>query len=269
MAPLRRIAAFALTWTLIAAACDDRNPQASESSPPAAPSVESSETETPISTPTPSLEPVASALDRCPGAVATLEGGDLDRSGSLIGEVNGDGVTDEVRLIVDPGAEVGCQAWVTVTSEAGEGLAASIEEKDFVFGLDLPALERLVSLDNRAGDEILVRVQSGASTQFFVLFTAVDGEPARVQISRKGKEVPFIFASGGSVGHLDAADCMSDLLVVSRAVLKGDRYRVRRSFYSPGPVLRAERREHALVDGKGLNEFPEFAPTPLNSCVLP
>jgi hypothetical protein len=268
----RRIAAWAVGVALLTAACDDGGTEVADAPPSPiveSPSIESSEPETPALTATPSLEPVASALGRCPDAAATVANGELDESALLAGEVDGDGVTDAVGLIVEPSADPRCQAWVVVTSDDDGGLAAPVEEEDLVFDLGLPALERLVSVDNRAGDEILIRVRSGASTQFFVLFTAVDGEPTQVQMAARGSEVPFTFASGGSVGHLDAADCRDDLLVVSSAVLKGNRYLVRRTLYSPGPVLRPKRKERALVRGKELNQFPEFRATPLNSCVLP
>jgi hypothetical protein len=263
-------------------ACDSGEPAASPGSPPsqrpaetprpATPTADASEPgpETPDTNVTPAPEPSESLPNQCPKEWGILADGNLAQPRSLTGEVDGDGVTDEIRLVVDRKAKPGCQAWVVVATDGGD-IAAPIEEEDLPFDLGLPALERLVPVDNRAGDEVLIRIHSGASTQFFGLFTAVDGELRRVLIIRKdeGPPVALSLPSGGSVGHFDAADCARDRVVISSAVLKGDRYKVKRSFYSPGPVLRGRSTEQKLVAAKGMNDFPEFAATPLGSCVLP
>jgi hypothetical protein len=253
---------------LVAAGCDADEPAStgSHSSSSASPTPEASQTETA----SPEQSPSASPSSACPNESATLADDALIRPGSLPGDVDGDGVSDETRLVVEPEADPKCQAWVTVSSSGAE-LVAAIEEEDLLLDMGLPALERLVALDNRAGDEILVRLRAGASTEFFALYTAVEGVLQRVRIfrDRASAPSPFTLASGGSVGHLDATDCARDLVVVSSAVLKSDRYRVTRSFFTPGPVLLGESTQRATVRPNKLTEFPEFGATPLGSCVLP
>jgi hypothetical protein len=256
------------TAALLAAGCSGDETASSDSAGAdrASPQSEPSETTTPSPTP----ERPASPQSACSNESATLADNALIRPGSLHGDVDGDGVADEIRLVVDPKADPKCQAWVTVSSSGGK-LAAAVDEEDLPLDLGMPALERLVALDNRAGDEVLIRLRAGASTEFFTLYTVVDGALQRVRIFRDGKSAPapFTLASGGSVGHLDAADCARDLVVVSSAVLKGDRYRVTRSFFAPGPVLLGESTQRKRVRPNKLAEFPEFPATPLGSCVLP
>jgi hypothetical protein len=262
------IALLVAAAALLGAGCDGDEPAStgSHSSHGASPTPEASQTEAA----SPEQSPSAPPASACPNESATLADDALIRPGSLHGDVDGDGVADEIRLVVDPKADPKCQAWVTVSSSGGE-LATAIDEEDLLLDLGMPALERLVALDNRAGDEVLIRLRAGASTEFFTLYTVVDGTLQRVRIFRDGKGVPapFTLASGGSVGHLDAADCARDLVVVSSAVLEGDRYRVTRSFFTPGPVLLGESTQRKMVRPNKLAEFPEFASTPLGSCVLP
>lgn len=249
------------------AACNDDDPApASAPESQSAPSGTPTESPAAPATPDPTTSPEP---PRCSNQEAAIADPELGRPDSLSGDVDGDARVDDVRLVVDPGAQPGCQAFVSVATETGL-LAAPFEEDDLLFDLGLPALERLVPVDNNAGDEILVRVRSGASTQFYGLFTATDGQLHRVQVKGPGTTVVPDFASGGSVGHLDAVDCANDRVVVTSAVLGGDRYyKVERSFYLPGPVLREEKRERMRVRAKGLNRFPEFAGSPFGSCVLP
>jgi hypothetical protein len=262
------IALLVAAAALLGAGCDGDEPAStgSHSSHGASPTPEASQTEAP----SPEQSPSAPPASACPNESATLADDALIRPGSLHGDVDGDGVADEIRLVVDPKADPKCQAWVTVSSSGGE-LATAIDEEDLLLDLGMPTLERLVALDNRAGDDVLIRLRAGASTEFFTLYTVVDGTLRRVRIFRDGKGVPapFTLASGGSVGHLDAADCARDLVVVSSAVLEGDRYRVTRSFFTPGPVLLGESTQRKMVRPNKLAEFPEFASTPLGSCVLP
>jgi hypothetical protein len=247
-------------------ACNDDDPATSAPESQSAPSRTPTETPAAPSTPDPTTRPES---PRCSNQEAAIADPELVRPDSLSGDVDGDARTDDVRLVVDPGGRPGCQAFVGVATETGL-LAAPFEEDDLLFDLGLPALERLVPVDNNAGDEILVRVRSGASTQFYGLFTATDGQLHRVLVKKgAGTTVVPDFASGGSVGHLDAVDCANDRVVVTSAVLGGDRYKVERSFYLPGPVLREENRERKRVRAKELNRFPEFAGSPFGSCVLP
>jgi hypothetical protein len=230
-------------------------------------------TERPDSEPSPGESPSAGepstggGAANCPEASKTIANEELVRPGSLQADVDGDGKTDEVRLVVDPEAKPGCRAWVTVSTSAG-WIAAPIDEEDLPLDLGLPALDRPVAFDTRAGAEVLVRLRAGASTEFFAVYTVVEGELRRVSIihGNESAPAPLTLASGGSVGHFDAVDCSDDLIVMSRAVLKRNRYRVTRSFFTPGPVLLGESTVRERVGGGALGRFPEFAATPLGSC---
>ena len=79
-----------------------------------------------------------------------------------------------------------------------------------------------------------------------------------------------IFGTGGSVGHLDAVDCIEGQIVVSTAVPSGEsvEYRVKRLGYAlQGLVLaRSGPPQRDRVDADELDGYPEFVNSPLGSC---
>jgi hypothetical protein len=242
-----KAALFLFAPALLLSACGDGRATSAPESP--APAATASQTPGP----------------ECANEIAALGDRELFRPDPLDGDVDGDGSADEVRLVIDRAARPGCQAFVAVSTATGR-LSAAIAEPNLLFDLGLPSLTALVPVDDRAGNEILVLIEAGASTQFFGLFTAAEQELQRVVIERGNNAVGIAFASGGSVGHLDAVDCIGDRVVISSAVPKGDRYRVRRTFYSKGVVLVQEDEERLVVDTKELAAFPEFQSTPFGNC---
>ena len=195
--------------------------------------------------------------------------------GRLSGELDDDGVPDEVFLVVDEAGEPSCQAFVVVASE-GSLRSAPIEVPDIPFGMGFPRLISLPLIDDRPGAEIVIGVAAGASTQFAAVYTAIDG--AIVQVVREGATAPQenLLAFGGSVGHQDAFDCAPEMgegvVVVSEAapVGGGERFRyVRRFFASPTPgemTEEPELREEGTIRFNRFDSLHEFPNAPFGSC---
>jgi hypothetical protein len=251
---MTKAASLVFATALMLSACDGGGSTSASESP-------ASQT----TTETPEPEAAAPPQRECANETSALADRELFRPDPLDGDVDGDGSADEVRLVVDRSARPGCQAFVAVSTATGR-LSGAIAEPNLLFDLGLPSLTALVAVDDRAGDEILVLIEAGASTQFFGLFTAAEQELHRVAVERGKNAADLTFASGGSVGHLDAVDCIGDRVVISSAVPKGDRYRVRRTFYSKGVVLAQEDEERLVANTKELAAFPEFQSTPFGNC---
>lgn len=203
---------------------------------------------------------------RCRNAPAVAVDSEAARPGRLAGDVDGDGSTDQVRLAVDPRARPGCRAFVVVRT-AGGRLVAPIEERDLQTALGFPALDSLVGVDDRAGDEIVVRVTAGASTEFAGLFTIVDGELRRVRLDGPHGS---LFPSGGSAAHLEASNCGPDgQVVIATATARDGNYVVERRFYlfdGVRLVKNDSRTERHRVSPDELASLPEFRTPPFSLC---
>jgi hypothetical protein len=78
-----------------------------------------------------------------------------------------------------------------------------------------------------------------------------------------------MFPTGGSVGHLEASDCMGAArVVISLAVPGGDGYDLRRSFYavSDARFTRDGVEKIRLDDQQDLEAYQEFIATPFGTC---
>jgi hypothetical protein len=143
-----------------------------------------------------------------------------------------------------------------------------------------PTLNSLIQLDFEPGEEIVVNLEAGASTQFVGVFKLTADGIERITIEGRGPG-PFaqeiaqenLFPFGGSVGHLEAVDCLNPaLIVMSAATPKGnsaDRYKVERRFFRlEGTVLslQPEANEVHEVEGLTVDSFREFAGSPFLSC---
>jgi hypothetical protein len=195
-------------------------------------------------------------------ADASLRAGDPQR-----GDVDGDGAAETVSVYYDPQGQLGCQAFVAV--ESGDGVVAGpLETWRGEFGLPMPTLNKLVDVDGEEGDEVVVNMGAGASTQFVGIVVADGAVLRQVTTDVPGQAVPGLLGFGGSVGHLEAVDCAPDgAVVASIATPAGDAYRVVRTFYRfAGAELIRDERQVERVAIEQIDRFPEYASSPFGSC---
>ena len=180
-----------------------------------------------------------------------------------LADIDGDGTDDEVGLHLDFEAPTGCQAFLAVEA-GGRRTVEPIWLVGAAGGLPQPSLYSFSDLDGRQGYEIVVNEASGASTQFAAAYGWQNGDlvPIVLPDTENG-----LFAFGGSVGHIEAADCSPEAdIVVSRAVpaagrdaLRNNRYQVRRTIYSfVEGGLKKETAELTEIPLEELDQFPEF-----------
>lgn len=239
------MAALVLAVCLVFVACsDDRAPGVAEST----------------GTPAPEYA--------CPNQEAVIEDVSLRSGNPQTGDVDGDGESDTVSVHYDPEGTVGCQGFVVVEAAAGGALSAALETWRGEYGLPMPTLNDLADVDGEGGEEIVVNMGAGASTQFVGL-VVVDGSVLRqVTTAVPGQVAPGLLGFGGSVGHLEAVDCApGGGVVASFATPAGDVYRVERTFYDfAGSELIREDREVERVRVQQIDRFPEYAASPFGSC---
>lgn len=193
----------------------------------------------------------------------------FDRDGarttdSLTGDVDGDGDDDEVTVVVAPEGEPGCRAFLIVRGE--QTLVAAVEVlDDSVIRLGLPTPQMLAEIDGEPGAEIAVKVHVGASTEFAALFTVADSRLVQMSIASSPDD---LVALGGSVTHVEGADCRPDgSLVVAEAVPRGRRYAVTRTVLrAEGGALVVAAEKRRTVRSRDLDSVPEFAGLPFGSC---
>ncbi len=196
---------------------------------------------------------------------------------SLEGDVDGDGITDSVSLAFDPAAPEGCAAFVAV--DFVEGIAAApVWEVGPEGGLPQPRLHGLTDIDGQPGDEVLVDEAAGASTQFVGAFAFVDGDLERITAAEGITDQPGafedLFPYGGSVGHVEAAGCVGDRIVVSVATPSSEQdeasegiYLVKRHiFVVEDAELEEVETDRAEVPIDQLDRFPEFSSSPFGNC---
>jgi hypothetical protein len=232
----------------------------------AGPTTASHETRTPLASMTPPSPTFTSGCKNEHSLSSTAR----FQPGALVGDVDGDGGRDTVRIALDRGAPRGCQAFIVARSE-NASLVAPISAWDPTAGLTAPHLNSLAQINGAAGDEIVIDAAEGASTQFEDVFTFENG--VLVPMTVQGAPFTGSFAYGGSVGHLDGVACAPDgTIVISSATPKGfsgRRYAVVRRFFRPdGSVLRFEptRTRHRLVSPAALVRLPEFTGGPFAGC---
>ena len=187
---------------------------------------------------------------------------------SLKGDVDGDGSDDTVSIVVDLSGEPGCLAFIVIESTRGVN-SAPIDQEGMSTDVGFPALVSLVNIDGEPGVDVLMNMVAGASTQFAGVFTAPRGVPTRLRFEQP-TEFGDLFPSGGSVGHLEASDCIGPgAIVISTATPKEDDYRVTRTAYVvvDGKLTPQEEGvETARISIDQLDRFPEFAASPFGSC---
>jgi hypothetical protein len=226
----------------------------------------SSDSPNPSTAPSPNQRSTpARAEPNCPNQDVTTSSIGSVPAESLAGDVDGDGADDTVFLAVDPEGPEGCRAFVVADTGTGR-LAEEVSDPDISFDLGLPTLEGTMQIDGRPGDEIIVRIMTGASTLFVGLFTVLDGELERVKVAGDS-EFGDLFPSGGSVGHLEGSDCTEDGIVVTVALPKERGYEVTRSFYTLDDArAKPGERDVSYVWPRNLDKFPELAGPPFTHC---
>ncbi|HEX2196719.1 MAG TPA: hypothetical protein VHJ76_07310 [Actinomycetota bacterium] len=212
--------------------------------------------------------PAPPAVDpACPNQEAVVGDASLRAGTPASGDVDGDGEPEEVAIHVDPDGPAGCLAFVVAESSGGS-LAGPLETWREDFGLPVPTINTLVDVDGEPGDEVVVNMGIGASTQFVGIVTARDG--ALVQVTTRGLEDAGegVFGFGGSVGHVEAVDCTGSGEVVSSfAAPAGKRYRVERRYLDfDGTKLVFDRREVERIAIEELDRLPEYPASPFGSC---
>jgi hypothetical protein len=185
------------------------------------------------------------------------------------GDVDGDGDAEDVAIYYDPAGELGCQGFVVAESSDGT-LSAPLETWRGEFGLPMPTLNALVDLDGEPGDEVVVNMGAGASTQF-VGIVVKDGAVLRqvtTDVTGGSGVAPGMLGFGGSVGHIEAVDCFPGGRVISSfATPARDVYRVERTVYDfAGPELVPDDQDVERVPVERIDRFPEYAASPFGSC---
>jgi hypothetical protein len=220
---------------------------------------------TPLATPSsaPSLQP---SEEVCPDQEEIATDPKARVGGTLSGDVTGDGTDDEVA-IASGSNDPECGTFVVV--ETGDQVfSAPLVQEGALFGNGFPRLGSLVRVDEVPGAEIVVDVLAGASTSFTAMFGFGTGGLSRYTIEGRDAYADM-FPSGGSVGHLEATDCMGAArVVVSLAVPNGDGYRLRRTFFvvHEGTLTDDAVEKIDLDDQQDLEAYQEFNATPFGTC---
>jgi hypothetical protein len=187
--------------------------------------------------------------------------------GTVNGDVDGDGRPE--RIGVDRRG-TSCRFRHTVRSPRGE-LEAQLSETACMGGL--PRVKDVAAVDRRPGQEIIVDVWRGASTEFAALWTV---RRSSLQQLRFQECCNGSFPYHGSVGHDDRVDCVAGkpgVIVSSSARVvasRGTRERlaVARSFYriSGSTLTKIRSERHRIVTRSG-PPYPEWRePQPFPSC---
>ena len=203
----------------------------------------------------------------CPNQEAVVADPSLRTGNPESGDVDGDGDEETVAVYYDPDGEVGCEAFVVGSSE-DTTIAGALETWRGEFGLPMPTLNALVDVDAEPGDEIVVNMGAGASTQFVGIVIAEGPVLRQVTTDVPGQAAPGMFGTGGSVGHLEAVDCApGGGVIMSIALPDRDVYRVERTVFDfAGAELVRDDRDVERVPVEEIDRFPEYAASPFGSC---
>ena len=228
--------------------------------------------------PTTSASPTSTAVAAsCPNEAAVAEDPARRTGTSIQADVNGDGSSDRIALASDPEGDDDCTTFVVVELGGGGTASAPVWEIGPEGGLPQPRLHGVTDIDGRAGGEVLVDEAAGASTQLVGAFVFVDNDLRRVTVDGTLTEVSGgsyedLFPYGGSVGHVEAVDCVDEQVVVSVATPRTTSgaepdYVVERRFFTfDGAELLSEETERSPVTIDELNRYPEFGSGPFASC---
>lgn len=227
----------------------------------------------------PSPPPLPSQTPVCPNQRAAIDDERLREDGDLTGDVDGDGADDDIFIVTDRSGALGCKSFLVVDTGSAR-LSVPADPSEAERALPVPSLSSLVEIDRDPGAEVIVNIETGASTQLVGAFTVHAGILKRITIEGEGPG-PFsaelahddLFAFGGSVGHIEAVDCGEEgFVIISAAIPEGaraDRYEVERRFFrveGAALTLEEEMTETHTVDGTDLVALPEFRGSPFLGC---
>ena len=211
---------------------------------------------------------------RCDNEEAVALDEERRGEGSLEGDIDGDGSGDEAFVALDvEGAPEECRAFLVIQRTDGIW-SLPIGNPATPYDLGYPRLNSLANVDGRSGLDIVVDVIAGASTQFAGVYTMDGGVLAHVRLRGGPPLQDGLVPYGGSVGHLDAADCVPEegpgTIVVSRALPAEAETtyevvrRLYRYFARAELVLDQEATETQLTPDPG--SFREYRASPFGSC---
>lgn len=199
--------------------------------------------------------------------------GRADEVDSARADVDGDRSDDAISILVDRGGDVGCQAFLVVETSGGRA-SNTVWTQGSAAGLPQPRLHGFSPVNGVPGMEVLVDEAAGASTQFVGVFTLDEARLERVALERDtatdlwSGAADGLFPYGGSVGHVEAADCLAPgLIAVSIALPDANRYEVvRRILELEVDVMVLRETERDRVRAGAVRRFPEFNGSPFESC---
>ena len=265
-----RCGAVVVLLLFVSTGCSSEDSPVRTDGPSPAPS-EAPASTTPDVSPVPTPAPTPTGVDpsgsTCPNQPEAA-GAALQRARDGAGDVDGQGGPDPIFVVADEQGAPGCAGFVVVDLGSGPVSAAvSFPEIDPRFGF--PSFASTAAINDQPGEEIVINVMAGASTRFVSVYT-FDGT-ALVEVSFEnavGDETAGVFGFGGSVGHVEAVDCVADgRVVVSSATPKGRRYALNRLFLDPlGSVWSAVGAERSTGSLRQVTKRPEFAGSPFLNC---
>ncbi len=224
-------------------------------------------------------------VEGCPKAPQVIADEDLRVTAQLNADVDGDGVEDRSHIHVDQTAALGCQAFLIVETSSDGLHAVPTWEIGDQGGLTEPSFNVAVQINEEPGSELVVNEIAGASTQFVGVYSFTDGELVRVgatgiEAALWPAQSDSLFPFGGSVGHLEAVDCLRGepgTVVVTTGSPARERAEQDQGIYViTRRVLGLQEAELELRDvvraRVGVNdlfqEFPEYTSSPFGSCPL-
>ena len=188
------------------------------------------------------------------------------RRGPLVGDVDGDSLDDRVWITAERAGRRYCRYFLVLDgSNVRDRLEIHHREQWPQFNWYLEP-RYLASLDRAVGAEIGVNVQRGASTEFLILFTFLEGQLAPIAI--EGNEG---FSYAGSLGHLSTVNCGSSpaQVVATGAGWDGRRYRLERetfTFRGTSLVRTGMTRAGVASRAEAGVIFPELKEAPFSDC---
>jgi hypothetical protein len=248
---------------VVLAACDgDSEPTSIATTPEAS----ASSSEIPTTEPTPTVEV------ECADQQAAIPDEDALLPGSIPGDFDGDGSEEEALIYLFEDAQPDCRAILAIQSDVST-YSIPVWRLGGEGGLEQPSLYAKVEINSLPGLEVLVNEAQGASTQFVGAYTIVEGELQMIS-EAGGGQFGGLFAYGGSVGHLEAVDCVgSQGLVVTVATPAPGRkaqnegiYEFERRFYrvEEAELIPVETEHQRAKFDVGV--VPEFGIGPFASC---
>jgi hypothetical protein len=184
-------------------------------------------------------------------------------AGSARGDVDGDGVRERVWIGRVRGRSAACR-WFLFAQSHAKLRAAPLRQRgtEAEWGSShvLPRLGRLVAIDDRAGAEILVALDGGASTTAYGVFSVRGPRLTRFRVPRP--EFPDAFYDGGSGNRFAQFGCV-ERGVLAQALFRqeGIRFSGRRDIYrlSADNFQFVTTRHYREITHAALRRLPEFS----------